>query len=119
MAGEIVHLEIPADDAGKGREFWGGLFGWQFQNMGGDQGDYFMTRISDQQGAAVSSMESDTQGTRPYFAVDDINAGASKVKDLGGQADDPQPVPNMGWFSTCNDPHGNDFGLWQNDPSAG
>jgi predicted enzyme related to lactoylglutathione lyase len=24
----------------------------------------------------------------------------------------------MGWFSTCKDTHGNDFGLWQNDPSA-
>ena len=28
------------------------------------------------------------------------------------------PVPSMGWFATCKDPHGNDFGLWQNDPSA-
>jgi predicted enzyme related to lactoylglutathione lyase len=24
----------------------------------------------------------------------------------------------MGWFSTCKDPHGNEFGLWQNDESA-
>jgi predicted enzyme related to lactoylglutathione lyase len=24
----------------------------------------------------------------------------------------------MGWFATCRDPHGNDFGLWQNDESA-
>jgi predicted enzyme related to lactoylglutathione lyase len=24
----------------------------------------------------------------------------------------------MGWFVTCTDPHGNEFGLWQNDPSA-
>jgi predicted enzyme related to lactoylglutathione lyase len=24
----------------------------------------------------------------------------------------------MGWFTTCTDPHGNDFGLWQNDTSA-
>jgi len=28
------------------------------------------------------------------------------------------PVPGMGWFATCTDPHGNEFGLWQNDPSA-
>jgi predicted enzyme related to lactoylglutathione lyase len=25
----------------------------------------------------------------------------------------------MGWFATCRDPHGNDFGLWQTDSSAG
>jgi predicted enzyme related to lactoylglutathione lyase len=24
----------------------------------------------------------------------------------------------MGWFATCKDPHGNEFGLWQNDTSA-
>jgi predicted enzyme related to lactoylglutathione lyase len=28
------------------------------------------------------------------------------------------PVPGMGWFATCTDPHGNDFGLWQNDENA-
>jgi predicted enzyme related to lactoylglutathione lyase len=28
------------------------------------------------------------------------------------------PVPGMGWFSTCTDPHGNEFGLWQHDTSA-
>jgi predicted enzyme related to lactoylglutathione lyase len=24
----------------------------------------------------------------------------------------------MGWFATCSDPEGNEFGLWQNDPAA-
>jgi hypothetical protein len=28
------------------------------------------------------------------------------------------PVPGMGWFSACKDPHGNEFGLWQTDTSA-
>jgi predicted enzyme related to lactoylglutathione lyase len=50
--------------------------------------------------------------------VDDINAGAARVKELGGEADEPMPVPAMGWFATCKDPHGNEFGLWQNDTSA-
>jgi predicted enzyme related to lactoylglutathione lyase len=40
------------------------------------------------------------------------------VKELGGQADDAMPVPQMGWFATATDPHGNEFGLWQTDPSA-
>ena len=31
MAGQMVHLEIPAGDTAKAREFWGGLFGWEFQ----------------------------------------------------------------------------------------
>ena len=28
-------------------------------------------------------------------------------------------VPSMGWFATCTDNEGNDFGLWQTDPNAG
>jgi predicted enzyme related to lactoylglutathione lyase len=40
------------------------------------------------------------------------------VKELGGSSDDPMPVPGMGWFATCKDTQGNEFGLWQTDPSA-
>jgi len=29
------------------------------------------------------------------------------------------PVPTMGWFATCSDTEGNEFGLWQTDPNAG
>ncbi len=118
MAGQIVHLEIPADDTGASRDFWGGLFGWSFQAFPGGPGEYHMTRISDNQGAAISNMEAGKRGTRPYFDVDEIGAGAARVKELGGSADEPMPVPGMGWFVTCTDPHGNEFGLWQNDESA-
>jgi predicted enzyme related to lactoylglutathione lyase len=117
MPGHIVHIEIPADDTEKGREFWGGLFGWEFQSFPGPS-EYHMTRISDDSGAAITNMEPGKRGTRPYFDVDDINAGAARVKELGGEADEAMSVPNMGWFATCKDPHGNEFGLWQNDSSA-
>ena len=117
MPGQIVHIEIPADDTAKGQEFWGSLFGWQFQSFPGPS-EYHMTRISDSQGAAITNMEPGKRGTRPYFDVDDINAGAGRVRELGGEASDPSPVPTMGWFVTCTDSQGNEFGLWQNDASA-
>ena len=117
MPGQIVHIEIPADDTAASREFWGGLFDWQFEAYPGPS-EYHMTRVSDQQGAAISNSQPGKTGTRAYFAVEDINAGAARVRELGGEADDPMPVPSMGWFATCKDPHGNEFGLWQNDPSA-
>ena len=117
MAGEIVHLEIPADDTEKARTFWGSLFGWQFEAYPGPS-EYHMTRISDRGGAAITNMEPGKRGTRPYFDVADINAGAARVKELGGDASDAMPVPNMGWFSTCTDAEGNEFGLWQSDSSA-
>jgi predicted enzyme related to lactoylglutathione lyase len=117
MAGQIVHFEIPADDTAKSRAFWGGLFGWEFESYPGPS-EYHMTRIGDNQGAAISNMEPGKKCARAYFDVDEINAGAARVKELGGEASEPMPVPNMGWFVTCTDPHGTEFGLWQNDPSA-
>ena len=117
MPGKIVHLEIPADDTGKSREFWGSLFGWQFENYPGPS-EYHMTRIDETSGAAITNMEPGKRGTRPYFEVDDVNAGAARVNELGGEAGEPMPVPNMGWFVVCTDVEGNEFGLWQTDESA-
>jgi hypothetical protein len=117
MAGQPVHFEIPADDTAKGREFWGSLFEWQFEAFPGPF-EYHMTRISDQTGVAITNMEPGKRGIRTYFDVDDINAGAARVKELGGEANEPAPVPGMGWFAICRDTEGNEFGLWQNDPSA-
>ena len=77
-----------------------------------------MARMSDQAGVAITNMEPGKRSTRAYFDVDDINAGAERVRALGGEADKPGPVPGMGWFVTCKDPQGTEFGLWQNDPSA-
>ncbi len=117
MPTRIVHFEIPVDDTEQGRRFWGSLFGWEFEAFPGPF-EYHMTRMTEQSGAALTSMEPGKRGTRAYFDVDDVNAGAARVRELGGRADDPQPVPGMGWFATCMDPHGNEFGLWQSDPSA-
>ena len=117
MPGQIVHFEIPADDTAKSREFWGSLFGWQFESFPGPF-EYHIARIDDRSGAAITTMEPGKKGTRTYFSVEDINAGAARVKELGGESGDPMPVPNMGWFVMCTDPYGSEFGLWQTDPGA-
>jgi predicted enzyme related to lactoylglutathione lyase len=117
MPGQIVHIEIPADDLEKSREFWGSLFGWEFQEFPGPF-EYHTFQASDRQGGAITNMEPGKRGTRSYFLVDDINAGAARVKELGGEAGDAMPVPKMGWFAVCKDPQGTDFGLWQTDESA-
>jgi predicted enzyme related to lactoylglutathione lyase len=117
MPGQPVHFEIPADDTEKSRTFWSGLFGWQFENYPGPS-DYWMTRITESAGAAVTNMEPGKRGIRSYFEVDDINKGIARVRELGGEANDGMPVPKMGWFAVCKDPEGNDFGIWQTDESA-
>ena len=64
MPGEIVHIEIPADDTGKSQGFWGSLFGWQFQANPGPF-EYHTTQISGEQGAAITNMEPGKRGMRP------------------------------------------------------
>jgi hypothetical protein len=113
----MVHFEIPAGDTAKAREFWGSLFGWQFEQFPGPT-EYHMTRFSETTGGAIYGADDDKRGTRVYFDVDDINAERARVSELEGEAGEAIPVPGMGWFSICKDTEGNEFGLWQNDPSA-
>jgi predicted enzyme related to lactoylglutathione lyase len=118
MAGQMVHVEIPAGDTAKAREFWGGLFGWQFEAFEGSPTEYHTTRFSDTQGGAIMEADGDERGARVYFDVDDINAATARVSELGGKGGDALPVPGQGWFAICRDSEGNEFGLWQSDPSA-
>src|SRR5687768_17572570 len=91
MAGEMVHVEIPAGDTAKAREFWGGLFGWKFEEYPGSPTEYHTTRFSETQGGAIMGAEGDKRGARVYFDVDDINSGVARVKELGGEAGEAMP----------------------------
>ena len=119
MAGQMVHVEIPAGDTAQARAFWGGLFGWQFQAFEGAPSEYHMTQFSETQGGAIMEADDGARGARVYFDVDDIHAGTTRIAELGGTAGDAIPVPGMGWFSICQDTEGNEFGIWQSDSNAG
>jgi len=41
-----------------------------------------------------------------------------KCASGGGEAEDKQTIPSIGWFSGCKDTEGNSFSLYQNDESA-
>jgi uncharacterized protein len=117
MAGEVVHVEIPAGDIERAQRFWSGVFGWQFGPSMSEEFEYRMTQVSDNAGAAL--MPSEERGhPNYYFDTADIDASIAKVRELGGTADDKQPVPTHGWFAACVDTEGNKFSLWQSDPDA-
>jgi predicted enzyme related to lactoylglutathione lyase len=84
----------------------------------GSPAEYFLARISKDQGAAVSGIELDKRGIRPYFEVDNINASIIRITELRGEVYEKMSIPGSGWFALCRDPHGNQFGLRQNDPAA-
>jgi predicted enzyme related to lactoylglutathione lyase len=117
MAGKVVHVEIVAADADRAAGFWSGVFGWQIGGSAMEGMDYRLFRTAEDQGGAI--YPGDNPGNLiVYFDTDDIDASLAKVRELGGSADDKQPVPSMGWFAACKDTEGNNFSLWQSDSNA-
>ena len=116
--GDIVHVEFPSADADRAQKFWSELFGWKFEDSGAAEMDYRIARLSENLGVAVFPSEKRSGHPNYYYAVEDIEAARSKIRELGGEAEEKMPVPAMGWFAECKDSEGNAFSLWQMDSSA-
>ncbi len=116
MGKKVVHVEFPAQDLERGKGFWEGVGGWSLNDAGMEGIQYLMFQEGDQ-GGAVFSMEGQ-KGTTIYLGSDDIDADLAKVSELGGEAEDKQPIPGVGWFARCKDSEGNEFSLYQRDESA-
>ncbi len=116
MGKKIVHVEFPAQNLERGKKFWEGVGGWSLNDAGMPGMQYLMFQEGDQ-GGAVFSMEG-AAGTTIYLGSDEIDADLAKVRELGGDADEKQPIPSIGWFARCKDSEGNEFSLFQRDESA-
>ena len=114
---KIVHFEVPAKDTGRAKEFWGSLFGVQFQTFEGPT-EYHMFQNDDQTGGGIYPQQQGEKGLITYFSVGDIDSARKQIQDLGGKAEDKEPVPGMGWYARAEDTEGNEFSLWQSDESA-
>jgi predicted enzyme related to lactoylglutathione lyase len=117
MPAKLVHFEMPAQNADRAREFYSKLFDWKFRDFEGPV-EYHMLEEGIEPGGAVYPSESGEKGPIVYFGVEDIRKEVGHVRELGGQADDPQPIPTVGWFARCTDTEGNAFSLFQPDESV-
>jgi predicted enzyme related to lactoylglutathione lyase len=118
MAGKLVHFEIASADEGRAMDFYKQVFGWEFQDSGMPGVSYNLTEAGGQPGGAVYAMEDVEPSILVYFDTDDMEGSIAKVRDAGGQAEDKQPIPGVGWFSHCTDTEGNRFGLFLSDESV-
>lgn len=121
---KIVHFEIPTDDLGRAKDFYGSIFGWQLQDMEGM--DYTIVRtvdVDEQQipkeaGAINGGMmkrASDTPAPVITINVDSIDDSLRQVEAKGGSVvRSRQEIPGMGSYAYFKDPEGNILGLWQN-----
>jgi predicted enzyme related to lactoylglutathione lyase len=115
MQGKVVHIELPADDTGRAKTFWGGLAGWQFQ---GFEGPVEYNMFEGEPGGAIYPRQESEQGPIVYFGTEDIDAALQRVRELGGTGDAKQPIPHVGWYARCKDTEGNPFSLFESDESV-
>jgi predicted enzyme related to lactoylglutathione lyase len=112
MTSSVVWFELPAADTERARAFYARLFGWNFEQFGGE--DYHMTYEA---GGAVYGAPGE-KGLLAYFGVDDVDGAIARVRELGGEAGEKQAVPGVGEYAQCSDPEGNRFGLYRDEGSA-
>lgn len=118
MSQQVVHFEIIGADAGRLREYYGSLFGWEFA-VGGptapevsEPGNYGFVE-GDTIPGGVGGGAGHTPHTVFYVGVDDVAAAVEKAEALGGtRAMGPVRSPS-GELTVAHvkDPEGNLIGL--------
>jgi uncharacterized protein len=117
--GGVGWHELLATDWEKAFAFYAELFGWQkaAANAGAGSGPAETYQLFAAGGQTIGGMFTKRQ-IEPvpfwlfYFNVDDIDAGAERVKSGGGQiVEGPLELPDGSWFARCIDPQGAVFAL--------
>jgi predicted enzyme related to lactoylglutathione lyase len=106
-SGDVCYFVMPVGNAQRAQRFYGELLGWNF-SPGNVEGGFNIEGSTPPGGIHESG---DEGGPELYFMVDDLDAAAQRVRELGGEADQPQPTEG-GRFRRCRDDQGARFGLW-------
>jgi predicted enzyme related to lactoylglutathione lyase len=122
----VVHFEIPADDLGRAKEFYGSVFDWQLQDVDMGGGQTYTTvmtvPIDDNQmptepGAINGGMMTRSAATpSPVITVGvaSIDDALKRVEAAGGGVVTPKTdIPGMGAFAYFKDSEGNVLGVWE------
>jgi predicted enzyme related to lactoylglutathione lyase len=114
----VVWFEIPVADLQSAAQFYGGLFGWEFESFEAYDSDYWTIKGEDTGvgGALVLDRERKPKGSAAiiFVAVDDLDHAVQKVLQLeGGVVKWPALITeSAGSFAIVKDPDGNSIGLW-------
>lgn len=118
MAQQVVHFEIIGADPGRLREYYGGLFGWEFAVGGPVAGEVSEAgKYGFVEGETIPGGVGGGTGHVPhtvfYVGVDDVGAALEKAESLGGKrAMGPVRSPNDALtVAHFTDPEGNLIGL--------
>jgi predicted enzyme related to lactoylglutathione lyase len=99
------------------QEFYGELFGWEFQPGPHQLGPYMRALLDGQEVAGIGQMPPDRHlpvAWTPYLASDDVDHTAETVRACGGTVGvGPLEAADAGRLVIASDPYGAVFGIWQ------
>jgi predicted enzyme related to lactoylglutathione lyase len=119
MAGQITHVDIPADDIQRAKRFYAAVAGWEIGPVEGFP-DYEMFRTGEKSGGGIGLRGRTAPARiRLYVTVDRLEDALAAVEANGGTvAEPPTEIPGMGRYAAVNDPEGNEIGLWETGPEG-
>jgi predicted enzyme related to lactoylglutathione lyase len=117
--GTFSWVDLATTDAKAAKKFYGGLFGWTFDDMPAGPGMiYTMCKLGKHEACALYEIGAEMKGTPPHWAsyitVKDVDATAKKAAANGGKIiKEPFDVMDVGRQAIVQDPTGATFCLWQ------
>ena len=110
-SGTFCWNELATKNLDAAKKFYTELLGWQIKESTGAGMVYNEIVVGDQHVGGLYQMTEEF-GDAPshwmaYVAVDDVDAKAKQVEELGGRVCvPPTDIPNVGRFCVINDPTG-------------
>ncbi|MGN8244641.1 VOC family protein [Cellulomonas soli] len=117
-SGTPAWADITVPDLQLARDFYGALFGWEFEVGGPETGGYTQALIDEHRVVGLSEPLGDDPAPPPawclYLATDDADATAQAAQELGAHVVFPaMQVMDFGRLAILTDPTGAVFGLWE------
>ena len=110
MTTNLGYFTLDTPDITKAKAFYGGLFGWTFDD---DASKSTYAHVADSNPPfGFVKAERPASGANLYFRVEDIEAACARVRELGGKAALPSESATGLSAVTCDD-QGVSFSLWQ------
>ncbi|MCB9884756.1 MAG: VOC family protein [Planctomycetes bacterium] len=119
--GRFVWHDLMTTDAAKSRDFYATLFDWQIQEVPMPGGfTYHMILCGPGPiGGIVEEKKIPMSHWMPYLGVDDVDAKAKQITELGGAVCvPPTDIPQTGRFAVVNDPTGAYFSIYKGLPES-
>jgi predicted enzyme related to lactoylglutathione lyase len=120
----VVHFEIVANDPKSAKEFYEAVFGWEFNQLDGQEYWVIKTGEDSQPGINGGLTGKDPHSSDPSsrmtntIDVPSIEDFSKKIIAKGGQVMAKMPIPNIGLLAICKDNEGISFGIPQKDANA-